>query len=244
MADGVAAIPRPGDAEALWDLEVLAAARGLGDWMFEQFSPWVGEDVVEVGAGIGTYSERLLAAGARRLLLIEPEQPCVERLRDRFEADPRVSISADELPDSADLRARAGTADLVVCQNVLEHIDDERATVAAMAAALKPAGNLVILVPAGPRLFGALDEAYGHHRRYTRDGLRSVVDAAGLSVEDLYAFNLLGVPGWWVSNLRGRGGISPASVRAYELLLRGWRPVERRVRPRWGLSLIVRARKD
>jgi hypothetical protein len=112
-----------------------------------------------------------------------------------------------------------------------------------MAAVLKPGGRLLLLVPAGPRLFGPLDEVYGHHRRYTRDHLREVVASSGLEVEDLYAFNLLGVPGWWVSNLRRRRSISPASVRAYELLLRGWRPIERRVKPRWGLSLIVRARK-
>jgi len=231
------------DAEALWDLEVLAGARRLGDWMFEQFSPFVGDDVVEVGAGIGTYTDRLLAAGVERLLAIDPEEPCIARLRERFGADPRVDVSGDQLPGSPDLRARAGSADLVLCQNVLEHIDDERGAVADMAAALKPGGRLLLLVPAGPRLFGPLDEVYGHHRRYTREHLRDVFSSSGLEIEDLYPFNLLGVPGWWVSNLRGKRSISPGSVRAYELLLRGWRPVERRFRPRWGLSLIVRARK-
>jgi SAM-dependent methyltransferase len=243
MTGATAASPAH-DAETLWDLEVLAGARRLGDWMFEQFAAYVGDDVVEVGAGIGTYSERLLDAGVKRLLAVDPEPPCVERLRERFGADPRVEVSGDELPGSAEVRARAGSADLVLCQNVLEHIDDERGAVADMAAALKPGGRLLLLVPAGPRLFGPLDEAYGHHRRYTRDHLRDLVAGAGLEVEDLYAFNLLGVPGWWVSNLRRRKSISPASVRAYELLLRGWRPIERRFRPRWGLSLIVRARKE
>jgi SAM-dependent methyltransferase len=243
MTGAMAASPAH-DSDALWDLEVLGAARGLGDWMFEQFAPYVGEDVVEVGAGIGTFTERLLGAGATRVLAIDPEPPCIARLRERYDAEPRVDVSGDELPGSADLRARAGTADLVVCQNVLEHIDDERGAVAEMAAALKPGGHLLLLVPAGPRLFGPLDEVYGHHRRYTRDHLRDVVSsAASLEIEDLYAFNLLGVPGWWVSNLRRKRSISPASVRAYELLLRGWRPLERRIRPRWGLSLIVRARK-
>jgi SAM-dependent methyltransferase len=211
--------------------------------MFEQFAPYVGDDVVEVGAGIGTYTERLLGAGVRRLLAIDPEAPCTARLHERFDTDPRVHVSGDELPGSADLRERAGSADLVVCQNVLEHIDDERGAVADMAGALKPGGRLLLLVPAGPRLFGRLDEIYGHHRRYTRDHLRDVVADTGLEIEDLYAFNLLGVGGWWVSNLRRKRGISPASVRTYEVLLRAWRPIERRFRPRWGLSLIVRARK-
>lgn len=242
MTGAMAATPTH-DPDALWDLEVLAGARGLGDWMFEQFAAYVGDEVVEVGAGIGTYTQRLLDAGARRVLAIDPEAPCAARLRERFGADERVEVSGHELPGSPDLRARAGSADLVLCQNVLEHIDDEHGAVADMAGALKPGGRLLLLVPAGPRLFGALDEVYGHHRRYTREHLGAVVAGTGLEIEDLYAFNLLGVPGWWVSNKRGSQTITPASIRAYELLLRAWRPIERRFRPRWGLSLVVRARK-
>jgi SAM-dependent methyltransferase len=243
MTGATAASPSH-DAEALWDLEVLAGARGLGDWMFEQFAAYVGDDVVEVGAGIGTFTDRLLAAGAKRVLALDPEPPCLARLHERYDAEPRVDVSGDLLPGSPDLRARAGDADLVLCQNVLEHIDDERGAVADMAVALKPGGRLLLLVPAGPGLFGRLDETYGHYRRYTRDHLRDVTEGAGLEVEELYPFNLLGIPGWWVSNLRGKETISPKSIRLYELLLRGWRPIERRVRPRWGLSLIVRARKQ
>lgn len=250
MADVVEASPRldvePAaghDAEHLWDLETLARARRLGDWMFEQFAPYVGAEAVEVGAGIGTYSERLLAAGVERLLLIEPEPACVGRLRERFGADPRVEVSDDGLPGSPALAQRAGQVDLVVCQNVLEHIEPDFAAVAAMAGALRPGGHLSLLVPAHPRLYGPLDRAYAHHRRYTRERLRSAVGLAGLRVVDLYSFNLLGVPGWWVSGRRGRESISPSAIRAYEALLALWRPVERRARPRWGLSLIAHAEK-
>ena len=60
--------------EELWDLENLRTARRLCDWMYEQFRRFVGGDVVEVGAGIGTFSERLMAhPGVSRLLLVEPE---------------------------------------------------------------------------------------------------------------------------------------------------------------------------
>lgn len=244
MADGVQTpAPPHQDAELLWDLETLARARRLGDWMFEQFAPYVGPRAIEIGAGIGTYSGRLLGAGVQRLLAVEPEAACTRRLRERFADDPRVAVSADELPGSRDLEARAGCADLVVCQNVLEHIADDHGAVADMARALRPGGHLSLLVPAHPRLYGALDEAYGHHRRYTRERLHAVVRAAGLEQVDLYSFNLLGVPGWWLSSRRGAESISPASIRAYEALLALWKPVERRRRPRWGLSLIVHARK-
>src|SRR3954464_13537545 len=149
MTGATAASPSH-DAEALWDLEVLAGARGLGDWMFEQFAAYVGDDVVEVGAGIGTFTDRLLAAGAKRVLALDPEPPCLARLHERYDAEPRVDVSGDLLPGSPDPRAPAGDADLVLCQNVLEHIDDEGGAVADMAVALKPGGRLLLLVPAGP----------------------------------------------------------------------------------------------
>jgi SAM-dependent methyltransferase len=248
MGEGVEVPPRldvepQHDSEGLWDLELLASARRLGDWMFEQFAPYARGNAVEVGAGIGTFSERLLAAGVRDLLAIEPEPACARRLRELFEGDARVELSADELPDSPDLLAREGTADLVVCQNVLEHIEDDYAAVAAMAQALAPGGHLNLLVPAHPRLYGALDAAYGHHRRYTRARLRSLIAATGLREVDLYSFNLLGVPGWWVSTLRRRESLSPGPIRAYEALLRLWQPLEGHLRPPWGLSLIIHAVK-
>lgn len=230
--------------DELWDLENLRRAQRLCDWMFEQSSPFVTGEVVEIGAGIGTFSKRLEArAGVTQLLLIEPEPACAEVLTNTFSARPHVTVCRETLPDSPALRARAGRVDFLLCQNVLEHIAEERPAVHAMADALRPGGNLTLLVPAHPRLYGNLDKAYGHHRRYTRDRLRNLVVGAGLQLEDLYSFNLLGVPGWWVNRLRTRPGISYSSLRAYEALLRVWQPIERRYRPPWGLSLIARAHK-
>lgn len=225
-----------------WDLANLARPRRLCDWIFEQFSGHIARDVVEVGAGIGTFSERLLAAGAERLLLVEPDRPCVQVLERRFGEDPRVRVAAEQLPDSAAL-IEGSPFGFILCQNVLEHIENHEDAVAAMARALRPGGWMTLLVPAHQRLYGALDRSYGHHRRYSRQLLRQLVEAAGLELVDIYSFNLLGIPGWWVQNRRSSPGISPASLNAYEALLRLWRPIERRVRPPWGLSLIAHARR-
>lgn len=237
-------MPGEREREELWDLENLRDARGLCGWMYEQFRPFVGGRVVEVGAGIGTFSERLLAdPTVTELLLIEPEHACAEILLDTFQEDPRVSIARETLPDSPTLQAHAGEVDFLLCQNVLEHIERDGPAVRAMAAALRPGGRLTLLVPAHPFLYGNLDRLYGHHRRYTRERLRSVVTGAGLTLEELYSFNLLGAPGWWLNGHRRRPRIDRASLRAYELLLRLWRPLERRRRPPWGLSLVAHARK-
>jgi SAM-dependent methyltransferase len=232
-------------SDDVWDLEALADARGLGDWQFAQAAPYARGTVAEVGAGIGTFSERLLDAGVERLLLVEPEAACVDRLRARFGADPRVTISDETLPESPALAALAGSCDLVLCQNVLEHIAGDGAALASMGAALRPGGVVLVLVPAHPRLFGALDRAYGHERRYTRERLTRLAAEADLEVVSLVSFNALGILGWWTkTRFSPQPRLDPASLRWYERLLRLWRPVEDRIRPRLrvGLSLVLVAR--
>lgn len=241
MPEGAAAVAA--DERELWDLRQLAEARGLCDWMFAQFAGRVGPEVVEVGAGIGTFTDRLLAGGAERILTIEPEDVCAAELERRYASDARVEVARELLPDSPALAARAGAADLLVCQNVLEHVEGDGEAVVAMGRALRPGGTLALLVPAHPRLYGKLDRQYGHFRRYDRARVRRLVAKAGLELDDLYSFNLLGVPGWIVKNRLSEPSLDSGSLRAYEALLKLWRPIEDRVRFPWGLSLIALARR-
>jgi SAM-dependent methyltransferase len=227
----------------LWGLENLRDAQRLGDFMFAQFAPFVTGHVVEIGAGIGTFSERMLALGAERMLLIEPEEACADRLAQAFAHERRVEIARQTVPGSEALAAWNGTADFVLAQNVVEHIDDDAAAIAGMGEALRPGGRLTVLVPAHPRLYGGLDQAFGHHRRYTRERLHGLADAAGLVVDSLYHFNVLGVPGWWAQSRRRAPRISSSALRAYEALLRVWRPIEQRLRLPFGLSLVLHARR-
>lgn len=230
--------------DELWDLENLQAARRLCDWMYEQSSPFVRGEVIEIGAGIGTFSTRIAAnPEVTGLLLVEPEPACAEVLDRTFAHQAQVSVSRDTLPESPAVSARAGEIDFVLCQNVLEHIADDGPAVRAMADALRPGGRLTLLVPAHPWLYGKLDRIYAHHRRYTRARVRSVVEQAGLVIDELYSFNMLGVPGWWLNRFRSAPGITPSALRAYELLMRAWKPVEQRWRPPIGLSVIVQAHK-
>ena len=223
--------------ETVWDLENLARAERLADWIFEQFRPHVRGAVAEIGAGIGTYSERIRAHGVDDLLLIEPEPSCAARLRASFD-----NVAEETLPDAPSLRP-AGR-DFVVALNAIEHIEDDGAAVATMAGALRPGGVLTLLVPAHPRLYGRLDRQYGHHRRYTRAGLRAVVERAGLEVVDLYRFNALGILGWVAKNRTREPSLDPRSLRAYERILPLYRALtEDRFRPPVGLSLVVHARR-
>jgi SAM-dependent methyltransferase len=231
------------DLEQLWDLHNLAEAHRLVDWTATFVTAHGHGAVAEVGAGIGTYSERLLQRGAKSLLLLEPDEACLGVLRRQFEDDPRVTIAAEGVPGSAALAERAGTLDAIVCQNVIEHIEDDLAAVRAMGAALRPGGVLSLQVPAHESLYGALDRVYGHHRRYTRKTLRRVLEEAGLEVIEMRPFNLLGVAGWLANRNRSAPRVSAFALKVFEAMLALWRPIEDMLRPRWGLSLLAHARR-
>ncbi|MGI8462348.1 MAG: methyltransferase domain-containing protein [Solirubrobacterales bacterium] len=175
------------------------------------------------------------------MLLVEPEPGCARRLAERFAGDDRVTIAEQTLPAALSLTENG--FDLVVCQNVLEHVADDGAALRAMARALRPGGRLALVVPAGADLFGPLDDAYGHWRRYERKELGDLVGGAGLEVEQLDFVNALGIPGWRVKNARPGARIGRSSLRAYEALVALWRPLEERLGPNRGLSLLCLARR-
>jgi SAM-dependent methyltransferase len=231
------------DGPGAYDLDELAKAHRLQDWMWEAVGRRDMRRVVEVGPGIGTFCGRILEQGAQELLLVEPDPALAAVVGRRFADDPRVTLAVEGLPGSAALAARAGRADWVLCQNVLEHVEDDAAAMVAMARALRRGGTVTVLVPAHPLLMNSLDRTYGHARRYTRARLQALARAAGLDVDELRSFNLLGIPGWLVRGWMRATSLGHGSLRAYEAILPAWRPVERRLKPPWGLSLVLQARR-
>lgn len=227
--------------EAIVDeLRVMADAPRLMQWAFDAFAAWVpGAKVLEVGAGIGTFTKMMLDAGATAVVAMEPEPRCAEVLEAAFVGESRVRVTRDGLPGAPSLAGTAGTFDLVVCHNVLEHIGNDLGALCSMAQALRVGGRLSLLVPARPGLFGPLDDAYGHWRRYERDELEELLSDAGFEVESVCAQNALGIVGWWTKNLRPGARIGTMSFKVYEALVRGWRPLEERVDAGVGLSLVA-----
>jgi hypothetical protein len=131
-----------------------------------------------------------------------------------------------------------------VAINLLEHIEEDVRALEAMASTVVPGGNVVLLVPGYPSLYGEFDRAVGHVRRYTPATLRRAVEAAGLQVTTLKPVNLLGGVAWWVAvRMGGRARPTPAVVRLYDrLVVPLVRASERRFDPPFGQSLLCVAR--
>lgn len=82
----------------------------------------------------------------------------------------------------------SGAFDALVACEVLEHIDDDTAALAAWTAWLKPGARVVLSAPAHPRLYGPHDTWSGHVRRYTRAAFTQLAERAGLRVDAIESY--------------------------------------------------------
>jgi SAM-dependent methyltransferase len=164
-------------------------------------------------------------------------------VRNRFlHHDNIVVQSIDwERPDLEALRARR--FDTVLCLNVLEHIERDDDALATFAALLPPDGRLVIQVPAMHALYGDIDRAIGHYRRYEREELVAKLERHGFVIDECRYFNLPGVLGWYLNSrlLRRRTlpGMQARAASALVPLLQ----LEQRRPPKRGMCLLAVARK-
>lgn len=214
-----------------------SAAPNYNSWLGRRFSEHAGTRVLEVGAGIGTITA-LLAPGREKVVALEVDDFYVRRLQNRFRDQPNVVPYRSDVALADWEKLRAEGFDTIVLSNVLEHIEDDGGAVRRLAQILAPGGKVLILVPALPLLFGAMDEAVGHHRRYTMHGLRAVLQDNGFRVDVLEWMNLVGIPGWLVnSRLLRRRAMPALQLRLYDQVAPLLAAAESRVKLPVGMSL-------
>jgi 2-polyprenyl-3-methyl-5-hydroxy-6-metoxy-1,4-benzoquinol methylase len=160
--------------------------------------------VLDVGAGSGYFSRRLLEAG------LAHEAWCV---------DPHYPQDSDEEWDGkpAHFRRsyRGGQADLVLMMDVLEHVEDDLALLKTYVRAVQPGTHFLITVPAFQWLWSGHDVFLEHYRRYTLAGVESLLRAGGLELrKGAYFFGLLLPPVAavrWLGKLRASTAQTPES---------------------------------
>lgn len=148
--------------------------------------PVPGRDALDAGAGAGSMA-RTLARMGFCVTAVDGSPAFVDRIAGLLAAEPggphralRGDMGALPVPDAS--------ADLVVCAEVLEHLDDDAAAARDLRRVMRPGAGLVVSVPAGPFRYDWTDRWAGHRRRYTPEGLEALLADAGLVSVDVYAW--------------------------------------------------------
>src|SRR5262249_32497179 len=207
-------------------LRRVEVPRRYNRFLWNLVQPFVGRRILEIGSGTGLMTKYLAGHGDLTATDVDPEY--VDLLSRTFAHAPNVEVRQLDLARLGANGVPKRHFDTVVCSNVLEHIEDDRAALTAMRDVLEPGGRVVLIVPAIKALYGSIDRNIHHFRRYSRDEIEEKLRTAGLDVEHLSYFNMLGVPGWWLNAVVLRREAVPGFQAKVNDWLVPWLRMERR----------------
>ncbi|MCU1335693.1 MAG: glycosyl transferase, family 2 [Bryobacterales bacterium] len=219
-------------------LEALSVAPRFNRWMADTVEPYLGKEIMEIGAGIGNLT-KLFIRRRKRYVAADIDRRHLARLGTQFGDRPNFESRYCDLNYPEHFAEFADQLDTVICLNVLEHVEDDTAGLKSIYSVLKPGGRAVILVPCGKELFGTLDTALGHYRRYSRQELMEKIAHAGFVVDQALDFNRISRPAWYVSGrMLKRTVLKRGQLRLFDQFVWLWRGVDPLLP--WGpVSLIV-----
>ena len=181
----------------LEDQERMTRATNYFAWQAKLVTPELGQRVVEIGCGTGNFTGALLDREA--VIAVDVDADCIDHLARRYRERENLHTV---VADAADLGAEqllSYRPDSCVCLNVLEHIEDDRGALERIASVLPSLGVIVLIVPAFEILYGPIDRNLRHCRRYSRDSIRKLAQASGVTIKKLHYMNFVGFFGWWLN---------------------------------------------
>ncbi len=211
---------RATDEDSVVTRQSLGRAPKFRRWSLERFDGFLGQRVMEVNAGPGHSTSHLI--DRNHLLVTDSDPVHVESLRRRFGHLENVTVLSTDFEKSS---LEGISLDTAVLFDGLQRAVEPKVVLSNVAATLDSGANILIQVPAEPKLFGATDRAAGHRRRFSRSDLEDLIRSCGLDLEMVEPFNRLGIIGWRLHHAFATGRISSAEARGFDLLV----PFARRV---------------
>ena len=211
-------------------------------WLARALRPHVGDTVLELGAGIGNMTARLMS---RRLHYVAGEKDplYLDALHNRFLRTPNVSVVKLDPEIPAEFNGTGAPFDTVLCVNVLEYMTDPAQVLNNVRAVLRDDGAIVVLVPQGKSIFGTIDRTLGHKQRFDRRELCNLLAETRFTVESTRELNKFGALSWaFYGKLLRRRHISKVTLKIFDKTVWFWRFIDP-VLPWRGLTLIAVARR-
>lgn len=231
------------------DLEAMAFAENYHSWILQIFEPYLGKRIVEVGAGTGAFSELILRRAPESLSLVEPSREMFRILGERLklgDGGGRVRAYNSVFAEVAGRIKEEQAPDSIIYVNVMEHVADDAAELAAVHRTLCEGGRAFIFVPALRWLYGSFDKQVGHHRRYGKSELEEKCRRAGFRVLKSGYFDLAGIVPWWVKYcLLKSDKMEAGAVEFYDrYVVPAAKRIETLLRPPVGKNIILVAEKS
>lgn len=212
-------------------------------WLFEEFKPYLGRRIFEIGCGLGNLTGHFLDSDL--VVGIDTSDDSVADVKRRFAGHPNVQAFSLSITDPQVLGLMDMRFDTAVSLNVFEHIDDDELALHHTCKLLQPGvGTLILIVPAHSWLYGTMDSSIGHYRRYTKSTLGRKLEQSGFRVVHQKYINVLGALGWFVNGRILKRTVPPTGqLKTFNMLVPSLQRVETLLPPPFGISLLAVAKK-
>lgn len=218
-------------------LEAMRQGVWYTGWLLRHCEHYIHGTILEVGAGIGTFTQVLTSYG--HVTAIDINRDYVSKLTEHSNA-----ISGFGDIESGNYFFKGKRFDAIVCFNVLEHIKADGIALANMSKLLNKGGHVVIIVPAHKLLMSKLDRLLGHYRRYSKSVIQQLLIEADYDIVECKYINWWAAIGWFVFlTLLGSTSMPAGKVKIFDLLARVFLWPEKYIRPPFGLSVMAIATK-
>ena len=229
------------------DLEAMSFAVNYHRWILDEFRSHLGQRLVEVGAGTGSFTELLLEQKPQTLSAVEPSAMydiLVENVA-RMQTKSSVKTYQAVFTQVAAQIKKTHNPDSIIYVNVLEHVENDTAELAAVHDALSTDGRIFVFVPALPALYGNFDKEVGHFRRYRKAELETKCRQAGFRILKSSYFDLAGIVPWWIKyQLFKASTLDHTTIELYDrFAVPVTRAIESVITPPVGKNLLLIASK-
>ena len=142
------------------ELEIFDKAVFWRKYLFSKIKKFLGKEILEVGAGMGSFTKTYLNRNMN-VTLSELDSNLLNILKKSFNHNDNVSIIEKY---TKNIEKKFET---ILYISVLEHIKDDKDEIDTALSKLKKGGYLIICVPAHNYMYSKFDKEIGHYRRYS-----------------------------------------------------------------------------
>jgi ubiquinone/menaquinone biosynthesis C-methylase UbiE len=186
-------------------------------WIYERFKGYIGQYILDAGCGVGNFSA-LVENRATKIWAADLVPENLLATRERFRDSKNIEVvKVDFEKDKHFFYTKK--IDTIVCLDVLEHIQDDLRLLDLFYRNILPEGHLLIKVPACKRLFGSIDIASGHFRRYELHELTRKCVEAGWKIKEFGYMNIAALLPYWFKNKTMKKNINFSRTFSYRQLL-------------------------
>jgi len=175
---------------------------------------------------------------------VDTDMASIETLRGIYSGSERVRLFCMDICSDQARSLDRFALDTAISINVLEHVEDDVCALANMGDLVVPGGYVITIVPAHPWLYGSIDRAIGHLRRYDKASMAAALTRAHLVPVMQKYINLAGALGWFVNSRLLRKSVPPTDqLKAFNRMVPLLRRLEQAIPVPVGISLLTIARK-